>query len=350
MPKYNGIDYKIVKGIVGYIVIIGQHRMGPYNSQQDAQDAAEVEIGQMQADGKLSRMAFGDDENTSAQEPPKKEVDQGDPGPTVSKSMKETSDKVNSAGVDGLPEDAEPAIEPEIIPPEPKEKTPQEMMENPEQVLEGNEIKDALPLTGDNPEMLESMKNPQADGDVEIPKDQVAARMVFRLKIKDEDIKEAATELSGKSITEIQEETAYKWGSRACAAYEAFLETKDMEWLFDGHEYYHEAIEHAALTGDEVLSNVKAKCEPLKKKADGHNKAALTRMAQAESFDHNGVDCTVSKKQGKWVASVEGGDDFKSPPFIDKNKAIAWIKHFIDLHDDDVGMEAHLKEPGDASA
>ena len=37
-------------------------------------------------------------------------------------------------------------------------------------------------------------------------------------------VKEAKKELSEKSYKEIQTETAYKWGSRACAAYEIQIE------------------------------------------------------------------------------------------------------------------------------
>lgn len=57
---------------------------------------------------------------------------------------------------------------------------------------------------------------------------------------------EALAELSEKSIEEVQIETALKWAGRACAAAELGLER-------DAHEYAHEAVEHAALTGDDDL-------------------------------------------------------------------------------------------------
>jgi hypothetical protein len=58
----------------------------------------------------------------------------------------------------------------------------------------------------------------------------------------------AINELSIKTITDIQEETAIAWTNRACAA--MHLNKPD-----DAREYAHEAIEHAALTGSIVLIN-----------------------------------------------------------------------------------------------
>lgn len=59
-------------------------------------------------------------------------------------------------------------------------------------------------------------------------------------------ITDGMKELSTKTLLEIQRETAMKWAGRACAA--AVL-NRDA----DAHEYGHEAIEHAALSGDDQL-------------------------------------------------------------------------------------------------
>lgn len=56
----------------------------------------------------------------------------------------------------------------------------------------------------------------------------------------------ALVELNQKSITQIQAETAYTWAYRAAAAWR-------MQNTADAVEYQHEAIEHAALTGDDTL-------------------------------------------------------------------------------------------------
>lgn len=56
-------------------------------------------------------------------------------------------------------------------------------------------------------------------------------------------IQKAEKDLAGKTLHQIQVETAYTWGGRACAA--AMMDRHD-----DAHEYAHEAIEHAALSGD----------------------------------------------------------------------------------------------------
>lgn len=70
----------------------------------------------------------------------------------------------------------------------------------------------------------------------------------------------AMKELSSKSLKTIQVETAHKWAYRAWAAYtmaHTLSETKMLEetvrWLHDAVEYEHEAIEHAALTGDDMV-------------------------------------------------------------------------------------------------
>ena len=59
-------------------------------------------------------------------------------------------------------------------------------------------------------------------------------------------IEEGLAELRRKDLHTIQVETAIKWCGRACAA--ALLGRHD-----DAEEYAHEAIEHAALSGDDAL-------------------------------------------------------------------------------------------------
>jgi hypothetical protein len=53
----------------------------------------------------------------------------------------------------------------------------------------------------------------------------------------------AVKELTVKTLTEIQVETAVTWANRACAAMHIFKPE-------DAREYAHEAIEHAALSGN----------------------------------------------------------------------------------------------------
>lgn len=63
---------------------------------------------------------------------------------------------------------------------------------------------------------------------------------------------EALTELAGKDIRQIQVETAAKWCGRALAARIMGLPERDVT------EFAHEAVEHAALAGDdEVLRTVR---------------------------------------------------------------------------------------------
>lgn len=58
---------------------------------------------------------------------------------------------------------------------------------------------------------------------------------------------EAIPEIMSKSLATIQVETALKWGGRALAARALRLTEADIT------EYAHEAIEHAALSGDDNL-------------------------------------------------------------------------------------------------
>lgn len=62
----------------------------------------------------------------------------------------------------------------------------------------------------------------------------------------DQAIEDGLAELRKKTLHQIQVETAIKWCGRACAA--ALMGRMD-----DAEEYAHEAIEHAALSGDDSL-------------------------------------------------------------------------------------------------
>ncbi len=59
-------------------------------------------------------------------------------------------------------------------------------------------------------------------------------------------IAKALIELRTKSLNAIQIETALTWCGRACAA-------AQMGNLMDAREYAHEAVEHAALSGNDEL-------------------------------------------------------------------------------------------------
>jgi hypothetical protein len=69
-------------------------------------------------------------------------------------------------------------------------------------------------------------------------------------------------ELRIKPMALIQQETAIVWADRAIAAYTLYLEENNIQWLLDGDEYYHEALEHAVLasvaTAASIQQNVAA--------------------------------------------------------------------------------------------
>lgn len=60
----------------------------------------------------------------------------------------------------------------------------------------------------------------------------------------------AIEELKAVSVVDIQVETAWKWASRAAAAYELSLSDTKPNWIIVGEDYRHEALEHAALCED----------------------------------------------------------------------------------------------------
>lgn len=61
-------------------------------------------------------------------------------------------------------------------------------------------------------------------------------------------VEQGLVELQAKTLKQIQIETARTWCGRACAAAELGLPA-------DAIEYGHEAVEHAALSGDDGLLN-----------------------------------------------------------------------------------------------
>jgi hypothetical protein len=85
--------------------------------------------------------------------------------------------------------------------------------------------------------------------------------------ITQEKIQEARRELLNKSKTQIEEETAIKWGARAIAAYSLFAESGDLEAFADATEYHHEALEHASDTP--ILGSILAALSEAKLKALG---------------------------------------------------------------------------------
>lgn len=84
-------------------------------------------------------------------------------------------------------------------------------------------------------------------------------------------IQEALEELKNKNLNDIQIETAYKWASRAAASYQNCLESeglKKMACFVIGEEYFHEAVEHAALVeGQDLLSQIKKELVSYQEKA-----------------------------------------------------------------------------------
>ncbi len=81
------------------------------------------------------------------------------------------------------------------------------------------------------------------------------------------DLKAAAKEISEKTDSTIQIETAYKWASRAAVCYLLFRKTGKLKWLQRAEDYKHEAVEHASLADDD-FETLKLVTEELKGDSD----------------------------------------------------------------------------------
>jgi hypothetical protein len=84
-------------------------------------------------------------------------------------------------------------------------------------------------------------------------------------------IEVAKEELSQKNFNQIQTETAWKWASRAAASFENCLTEKGSSKFASfviGEEYFHEAVEHAALVqGEDLTAQVKDEVFPYQQAA-----------------------------------------------------------------------------------
>lgn len=67
------------------------------------------------------------------------------------------------------------------------------------------------------------------------------------MKITRSAVDAAYKELEEKTLAEIHRETAVKWLARGLAAVRHHDESGDESWLSDAEDYFHEALEHAAL-------------------------------------------------------------------------------------------------------
>lgn len=95
---------------------------------------------------------------------------------------------------------------------------------------------------------------------------------------------EALEELQLKTYRQIQEETAWKWAGRACASYQNCLQEVPANRLICwtlGEEYYHEAVEHAALAEEtsDLMQAIRDTVHPFQEKA------ALSMGANPETAD-----------------------------------------------------------------
>lgn len=85
------------------------------------------------------------------------------------------------------------------------------------------------------------------------------------------EIEKARKELSEKNLNDIQIQTAWTWASRAAASYQNSLDAKGKDKLLYwslGEEYYHEAVEHAALAdSDSFLKEVRDALAPYQEDA-----------------------------------------------------------------------------------
>lgn len=86
---------------------------------------------------------------------------------------------------------------------------------------------------------------------------------------------ETYTELTAKSRSLIDLDTAWRWAARAFCAFNFSFESKlvdeKIDWFLDGEDYFHEALEHAATSfHSNEVEKIKSWVQPLQKKARNH--------------------------------------------------------------------------------
>jgi hypothetical protein len=67
----------------------------------------------------------------------------------------------------------------------------------------------------------------------------------------------AIAELQAKSCAQIEAATAVTWAARAAASYVLYAQTKSIARLTAAAHYHDEAVEHAALAGGTLVSDVR---------------------------------------------------------------------------------------------
>jgi len=72
---------------------------------------------------------------------------------------------------------------------------------------------------------------------------------------------EALEEIQNKSYRQIEMETAWKWASRSAAAYQLVSNSNEKKHILEtfsvAEDFYHEAVEHAALVEEDASKLVK---------------------------------------------------------------------------------------------
>jgi hypothetical protein len=81
----------------------------------------------------------------------------------------------------------------------------------------------------------------------------------------------ARHEVTTKSAATVERETANKWAARAIACYTQCVETGELRWRLRGDDYRHEALEHAALIGDngKTVARLQVRIDRVRKRCAG---------------------------------------------------------------------------------
>lgn len=86
-------------------------------------------------------------------------------------------------------------------------------------------------------------------------------------------VDEAKKELKAKSYISIQEETAWRWASRAAAAFSIAI-SEDLPYkhlMYSmGNSYFGEATEHASEVSAELVQEIKNAVNPYEEKSSRH--------------------------------------------------------------------------------
>lgn len=147
----------------------------------------------------------------------------------------------------------------------------------------------------------------------------------------------ALDELRTKSLCDVHRETATKWAWRGWAACLLWLENPGSTWRDDSIEYLHEAVEHAALAGDDFTT-----LKLVRRIAEGFEGSDNPSLQAARDELHQKSLDTIQKETARiWAYRAWAAYQIKlTPDGVDYEQEA--LEHAALSGDDDVLAEVRV--------